>query len=65
MTSDLKLYDRTWLQLVGVLAGASEQTTEVFFPGTQKEIRFLQYPAENNRNGFQLDHKNETRSRST
>jgi len=35
------------------------------FPGTQTEILFLQYPAEDNRNGFQLDHKKETRSRST
>lgn len=39
MTSDLNPYDLTWLQMVGVLACATEQT-KVFFPGTQREILF-------------------------
>lgn len=65
MTSDLKWYDQTQLKLVGVLSCANEQKTEVFFPGIQGDIIFLQYPVNNNRNGFQVDYKKETRSRST
>lgn len=51
MTSHLKPHGQTWLQL-RALARASQKTAEVFFPGTQREIFFLQFPAENNKIGF-------------